>query len=253
MLTKRSLTTEDDVEPATKRAKHTHDDDQWWLSQVKRAAQDKTIERLTSLLQQDPARTKTLLLQHPEHRRVLTTMFAELFDFKTPEQYFYLLQRDAMLPWKHLYAESFTQGWFLPDGISDLMVLPLFADLPEYHRALQLHIRLNPSYKVLSYVTFASFTIVDWAFQLNNVPLLQWCHETRCADDSPLFSESTWTTCERIFRDKAPEAATLIWWKAHVVEDKDQVTIEDVTDEEDEVDALVAIERQRVVDLTLDE
>jgi len=192
------------------------------LEAVQRCARDLNIQGLTDLLQRDPDRTTELLRTSEPTRGCICRMFEHVFNNKLPEDYLYFFATAAMLPWKRLLADALQRGWITSDDWSrddDLVMVPLFADIPAYKIWLAEQVRTQVTFAVLSAVTFASGSIVEWAYQHNNIELLEWCHSTRVGvgvdTTKPLFSEAYWQNHDSITGDD-PAAATADWWRANV-------------------------------------
>ena len=223
-----------------------------FLAAVRRCAQDLNIQGLTELLLEDPT------LDDPT-RSVICRMFEHVFSNKLTEDYLYFLATEAMLPWKRLLSQALQRNWITSDDWSyddDLVTVPLFADLPDYKTWLLEQVRCRPGFTVLSAVTFASASIIEWAYQHNNVELLKWCQAARVGDgpsgETPLFSAAYWTNFEGITGDE-PEEATVKWWREHVSKYlPDEMSGSPGGESDDQNDALAAVgtHENEIVDLT---
>lgn len=277
MLGKRQAREEEGAEETkdtAKRARTHLQPKRTFLAAVRRCAQDLNIQGLTELLLEDPTRT-TDVLDDPT-RSVICRMFEHVFSNKLTEDYLYFLATEAMLPWKRLLGQALQRNWITSDDWrydDDLVTVPLFADLPDYKTWLLEQVRCRPGFKVLSAVTFASASIIEWAYQHNNVELLKWCRAaqvggadgagssgdpiTPAPTPTPLFSAACWSNFDGITGDE-PNEATAKWWREHVSKYlPDEMSgspggeSDDQHDALDAVDALVAgTPENEIVDLT---
>jgi len=217
-------------EDATKRARTTEaylQPKRSFLAAVRRCAQDLNIQGVTELLLEDPLRT-TSALDDPT-RSAICRMFEHVFSNQLTENYLYFLATEAMLPWKRLLAEALQRNWITSADWrydDDLVMVPLFADLPDYKTWLLEQVRCRSGFANLSAVTFASASIIEWAYQHNNIELLKWCRAARVGgnsgpsgDPTPtptmLFSAAYWSNMDVITGDE-PEEATAKWWREHI-------------------------------------
>lgn len=211
------------TDDTTKRARRTTEaylqPKRSFLAAVRRCAQDLNIQGVTELLLEDPLRT-TSALDDPT-RSAICRMFEQIFSNQLTENYLYFLATEAMLPWKRLLAEALQRNWITSADWrydDDLVMVPLFADLPDYKTWLLEQVRCRPGFANLSAVTFASASVIEWAYQHNNIELLKWCRAARVggADaPKPLFSAAYWSNMDVITGDE-PEEATATWWREHV-------------------------------------